>query len=616
MKGLLRTTADIFRYIWYMLNFIRAFILNFALLVVFIFVGKFISHMNRHNVINVIPVTKGALKLDLRGVIVDKLSGNSYISKIENQILSKINKKYDIHQNLLFDLVRAIRQAKDDDNITGIVLDLQSFLGADQVSLQYLGKTLTEFRSAGKPVYATGNNYNQSQYYLASFANKIYLSPLGAVDLRGFATNTLYYHSLLKRLKITPHVFRVGTYKSAVEPFLSDKMSDKVRQADNQWINTIWKNYLSEVAYNRNVDVKQVFPSAQKIISKLKKFNGDTAKYALDRNLVDYIASQESIEKVLEKKFGYNSRTNQYYNTSIYSYRTKVNNQKPNIAVIMINGPIVNNVSNPNSFISNNIIDHIKNVRLNPNIKSVILYVNSPGGSVLASEVIRQELLALHRVKPIVVSMGNIAASGGYWISTPADYIIANPNTLTGSIGIFGLINTVEKSLDIIGIHADGVSTSPFAKTFITQPLPKEVHELMQLSIQKGYDRFVNLVAHSRKKTFKQIDALAQGRIWVGTDAKQNGLVDALGDFDDAVKKAQELGNVTNPKLIWYQDNSTIIDLMSNNASISNILFNLLKDRFNTPIINNIAKQYNFLDNLDDPQNQYAFCLNCNIVNQ
>ncbi|MXP50931.1 signal peptide peptidase SppA [Pantoea sp. SoEX] len=617
MKGLLQIITNVFKYTWHTLNFIRAFILNFALLVVFIFAGKFIFHFSDRAAITITPITKGALKIDLKGIVVDKISGNSYISKIEDQILSKINKKYNIHQNLLFDLVRSIRQAKYDHNITGIVLDLHDFLGADQASLQYIGKVLSEFRNSGKPIYAIGNNYNQSQYYLASFANKIYLSPLGSVDLRGLATNTLYYKALLKKLKINSHIFRVGTYKSAVEPFLLDGMSDKVRKIDSQWLNKLWDIYLSKISSNRNIDVKQVFPGAAKFIEKLKYFDGDTAKYALDNKLIDFIASSVGIEKELEKIFGFNNKTNEYYNTSIYDYKTKTNIKKPNIAVIMINGPIVNSQISLNNVVGSNIIEHIKRVRLNPEIKSVVLYINSPGGSVLASEAIRQELSALHKSKPIVVSMGSVAASGGYWIATPADYIIANPTTLTGSIGIFGLINTFEKSLDSIGIHSDGVSTSSLATIFTTRQLPKEVQEIMQINVTKGYNKFVTLVAKARKKNFKQIDELAQGRVWIGSDAKQNGLVDALGDFDDAIKKAQELGKITNPQLIWYQDNSTLINLMLSHASINNILFDLLNNNFSaSSIINAIVKQSNILDYLDDPQNQYAFCLNCNTVIQ
>ncbi|PPI86773.1 signal peptide peptidase SppA [Candidatus Pantoea edessiphila] len=615
MKVLWRIIADIFKCIWLVLNFTRAFILNFLMIVAFIFIGKFLFQLSNHS-FNGIPVNKGALKLDLRGVLVDKISGNSYMNKIEDQILSKVHKKSTVHQNLIFDVVRAIRQAQDDKNITGIVLDLHDFIGGDQVSLQYVGKILGEFRASGKPIYAIGNNYNQSQYYIASFANKIFLSPLGSVDLKGFSTNQLYYNKLLHKLKINSHVFKVGSYKSAVEPFLLDKMSDKVRKIDRNWINQLWNNYLDKVSANRKVKQDQIFPGALKIIAKLKALNGDTAKYALDNKLVDSIASRPAVDKQLIKIFGLNKKTNDYYNTSIYDYQAPRNkNQNGNIAVIMINGPIVNNKFRADNVVGNNIIQHIRNARLNSNIKAVILYVNSPGGSVSASESIRQELIALRDgKKPVVVLMGSVAASGGYWISTQSDYIIASPSTLTGSIGIFGLVNTIEDTLDAIGIHADGVSTSPLARNFSTRQLPKEIEQIIQINVSNGYNKFVDLVAKSRKQTFKQIDKIAQGHIWTGIEAKQNGLVDALGDFDDAVKKVQELAKITDPKLIWYQDNSTLIDVILNHVSVSNIFFDLLNNQLNYPVVNT-NYQAKFLDDFDDPQNQYAFCLQCNTLN-
>ncbi|PPI88837.1 signal peptide peptidase SppA [Candidatus Pantoea edessiphila] len=615
MKRLWRIIAGIFKSIWLVLNFIRVFILNCFVLIAIMFCSTFILHLTNHSH-NFPVINKGALKLDLKGILVDKMSVNSYINKIENKVLGKIDKKFNVYQNLIFDVVNLIRQAKDDSNITGIVLDLHDFQGGDQISLQYIGKTLREFRLSGKPIYAIGNNYNQAQYYLSSFANEIYLSPLGAVDLKGFATNELYYNQLLTKLKINSHVFRIGNYKSAVEPLLLDKMSDQIRTMDSHWLNQLWKSYLDTVSSNRKIKPKKLFPGASKIIEKLKKEQGDTAKYAFNNKLVDHIASIPVAEKDLINKFGLDTNTSSYFNTSIYNYKPKTNeiiNQKlGNIAVIMVNGAISNNnKANSDNIVSNNIIEHIRNARLNPNIKSVVLYVNSPGGSVVASEAIRQELLALHEAKkPIVVSMGSVAASGGYWISTAADCIIANPNTITGSIGIFGAINTIERSLDSIGIHADGVSTSPLAKIFSTQKLPKEVEQIMQMSVNNGYNKFVDLVAKSRKKTFEQIDNIAQGRVWTGIDAKQNGLVDSLGDFDDAVKKAQELAKITTPKLVWYNDDSTLIDTLVK-AFGSNKFFDLLNNLLNLNF-GILKNEFILTDDLNDPQNRYAFCLDCN----
>ena len=265
--------------------------------------------------------TRGALLLDITGVIVDKAidqqpSGRDWSPAVWRHVRPSSGK-------LLFDIVDTIRQAKDDRNITGIVLDLKDFAGADQPSMQYIGKALREFRDSGKPVIAIGDSYTQGQYYLASFANKIWLSPQGTVDLHGFATNGLYYKSLLDKLKVTTHVFRVGTYKSAVEPFIRDDMSPAAREADSRWIGELWQNYLGTIAANRQITAEQVFPGARGVLDGLRKVDGDTAKYALDNKLVDQLGSSAEIEKALTKQFGWSKEDKNYSAISMYDYAAK-----------------------------------------------------------------------------------------------------------------------------------------------------------------------------------------------------------------------------------------------------------------------------------------------------
>ncbi len=438
-------------------------------------------------------------------------------------------------------------------------MDLKNFAGGDQPSMQYIGKALKEFRDSGKPVYAVGENYSQGQYYLASFANKIWLSPQGVVDLHGFATNGLYYKSLLDKLKVSTHVFRVGTYKSAVEPFIRDDMSPAAREADSRWIGELWQNYLNTVAANRQIPAQQVFPGAQGLLEGLTKTGGDTAKYALENKLVDALASSAEIEKTLTKEFGWSKTDKNYRAISYYDYALKTPaDTGDSIGVVFANGAIMDGEETQGNVGGDTTAAQIRDARLDPKVKAIVLRVNSPGGSVTASEVIRAELAAARAAgKPVVVSMGGMAASGGYWISTPANYIVANPSTLTGSIGIFGVITTVENSLDSIGVHTDGVSTSPLADVSITRALPPEVQQMMQLSIENGYKRFITLVANARHSTPEQIDKIAQGHVWTGQDAKANGLVDSLGDFDDAVAKAAELAKVKQWHLEYYVDEPT-----------------------------------------------------------
>ena len=621
MRTLWRFTGRLFSAVWRIINFIREFILNlFLLLLIVVGVGIW-SQLSGGSSNSAKTLTGGALKLDLAGMVVDQPSAQNRLSKVGRELLG--SRSETLQQNSVFDIVDAIRQAKSDDKITGIVLDLRNFGGGDQPSLQYIGKALREFRDAGKPVYAYGDNFSQAQYYLASFANTIYLSPQGAVDIHGMATNTLYYKTLLDTLKVSSHVFRVGTYKSAVEPFLRDNMSPAAKDADSRWINQLWANYLTTVAANRQLTPQQVFPGADALIAALKGVNGNTATYALNTRLVDGLESRAAVDQILTHKFGWNSQSNDYRNISIYDYPLKESQDSApsNIAVIVANGAIVDGDSGAGNVGSDTLVSQIRSARLDKNIKAIILRVNSPGGSVTASEAIREELTAAKQAgKPVVVSMGGVAASGGYWISTPASYIIASPSTLTGSIGIFGVINTIENSLSTLGVHTDGVSTSPLADVSMTKALPDQVQQMMQISIGNGYHNFLSLVADSRHKTIDQIDQIAQGHVWTGSDAKENGLVDELGDFDDATRKAAELAHITTPRLNWYQEQPTFFDqvLDQMSASVSASLPASIKAFLPAPlaeVMTDLQNQPGLTGQAADPQNRYAYCLNCGVMN-
>jgi len=617
MRTLWRAIAGVFKWAWRLLNFIREFILNlFLVLLILICVGVYFQFSKSSTPVE---TQKGALVVDLTGVIVDKPSVSNKLSKIGRQLLGSNSDR--LKENSLFDVVDAIRQAKDDANITGMVLDLRDFAGADQPSLQYIGKALHEFRDSGKKIYATGDSYSQAQYYLASFANKIYLSPQGTVDLHGFATNGLYYKTLLDKLKVNSHVFRVGTYKSAVEPFLRDDMSPAARDADSRWIGELWQNYLGTIAANRQITPQQLFPGAQGVLDGLQKVGGDTARYAKDNKLVDELASRSVVDQQFGKIFGWDKQAQDFNGTSIYDYHLK---DKPtgngNIAVIMANGAIMDGDETPGNVGGDTTAMAIRQARLDDKVKAIILRVNSPGGSVTASETIREELAAAKEAgKPVVVSMGGMAASGGYWISTPANYIIASSSTLTGSIGIFGVINTVENSLDAVGVHTDGVSTSPLADVATTKALPPEVQQMMQMSIENGYKNFLGLVASSRGKTPEQINQIAQGHVWTGSDAKNNGLVDAIGDFDDAVAKAAELAHIKTWQLNWYQQDPGFMDLLFSqvSASAQAVLPSAIKAYLPAPmfdVMSAMKNQPGLFDNMNDPQNRYAFCLTCSQV--
>ncbi|OKB64834.1 signal peptide peptidase SppA [Serratia marcescens] len=617
MRTLWQIIAGIFRWTWRLLNFIRELILNlFLVLLILVGVGIYLSFQSSST--STAPA-RGALLVDLSGVVVDQPSVNNRVRQWGRELLGASSSR--LQENSLFDVVDSIRKAKDDKNITGMVLQLNDFAGADQPSLRYIGKALREFRDSGKPIFAIGDSYNQTQYFLASYANKIYLSPQGAVDLHGFATNNLYYKSLLDMLKVTTNIFRVGTYKSAVEPLIRDDMSPAAREADSRWIGGLWQNYLETVAANRQLTPQQLFPGAAGVLSGLQAAGGDTARYALDNKLVDELASRTAIENQLVKTFGWDKQANDFNATSIYDYQPKPDaNQGGKIAVVFANGAIMDGPQTPGNVGGDTTAAELRQARLDPAIKAVVFRVNSPGGSVSASEVIRSELAAVRAAgKPVVVSMGGMAASGGYWVSTPADYIIASPSTLTGSIGIFGIINTYEKTLDTLGVHTDGVATSPLADIAVTKALPQEFSQMMQLNIENGYKNFIELVAKSRKMTPQQVDQIAQGHVWLGSDAKANGLVDQLGDFDDAVKKAVELAKLQQWQLDWFVDTPSLSDMVLSQfgVSIHAMLPAAIQAMLPAPlasVANAVKEQPGLFNNLNDPQNRYAICLTCGEV--
>jgi protease-4 len=617
MRTLWRIIAGFFKWTWRLLNFVREFILNvFLILLILLCVGVYFSFQSKP----ADTTTKGALLVDLSGTVVDKPSVNNKVRQWGRELLGTSSNR--LQENSLFDLVDTIRQAKDDKNITGMVLQLSDFTGTDQTSLNYIGKALREFRDSGKPIYAINDSYDQSQYYLASYANKIYLSPQGAVDLHGFATNNLYYKSLLDKLKVTTNIFRVGTYKSAVEPLIRDDMSPAAREADSRWIGALWNNYLNTVSANRQLTPEQLFPGAAGVLAGMQQTGGDMAQYALKSKLVDVLASRNEADNDMVKAFGWNKQNKDFNYTSIYDYSTKSkpDNNDPQIAVIFANGAINDGEEQAGAVGGDTTAQQIRDARLDPKIKAIVFRVNSPGGSVSASEVIRSELAAARAAgKPVVVSMGGMAASGGYWISTPANYIIASPSTLTGSIGIFGVINTYQNTLDNFGVHTDGVATSPLADIAVTKALPPEFSQMMQLNIENGYKTFIGLVAKARNKTPEQIDQIAQGHVWIGSDAKNDGLVDQLGDFDDAVKKAAELAKLPKWQLNWYVNEPSFTDLVFSQVSASAhaMLPAAVQAYLPAPVTKmalELKSQADLFNNMNDPQNRYALCLTCGDV--
>ncbi|EOA6596993.1 TPA: signal peptide peptidase SppA [Vibrio vulnificus] len=615
MKSLFKLIGLVFKGIWKAITFVRLALTNliFLLSVALVYFIYFYGHDTQPQV-----EQPSALVLNLSGPIVEQ---SLYINPMDSFTSSLFGEEIP-KENVLFDVVDTIRYAKDDEKITGLVLSLRDMPETNLTKLRYIAKALNEFKASGKPIYAIGAFYNQSQYYLASYADKIYLAPDGGVMLKGYSAFNLYYKTLLEKLDVTTHVFRVGTYKSAIEPFVRDDMSPAAKESATRWLTQLWGAFVDDVANNRNIDPKTLNPSMEEFLSQLKSVNGDLAALSIKLGLVDELATRQQLRTQLAEKFGA-SGDDSYKAISYYDYRATMRDNfdvnADDIAIVVASGTIMDGQQPRGTVGGDTVAGLLRQARNDDKVKAVVLRVDSPGGSAFASEVIRNEVQALKDAgKPIVVSMSSLAASGGYWISMSADKIIAQPTTLTGSIGIFSVITTFEKGFNKLGIYTDGVGTSPFSGEGISTGLSKGASQAFQMGIEHGYQRFISLVGDNRDLSLDAVDKVAQGRVWTGYDALQHGLVDQIGDFDDAVAEAAKMAQLENYNLYWVEEplsptEQFIQEFMkqvkiSMGVDIQSILPPSLQ-----PVAQQMEQHASLLQNFNDPKGYYAFCLNCEV---
>ncbi|HDY7908274.1 TPA: signal peptide peptidase SppA [Vibrio vulnificus] len=615
MKSLFKLIGLVFKGIWKAITFVRLALTNliFLLSVALVYFVYFYGHDTQPQV-----EQPSALVLNLSGPIVEQ---SLYINPMDSFTSSLFGEEIP-KENVLFDVVDTIRYAKDDEKITGLVLSLRDMPETNLTKLRYIAKALNEFKASGKPIYAIGAFYNQSQYYLASYADKIYLAPDGGVILKGYSAFNLYYKTLLEKLDVTTHVFRVGTYKSAIEPFVRDDMSPAAKESATRWLTQLWGAFVDDVANNRNIDPKTLNPSMEEFLSQLKSVNGDLAALSIKLGLVDELATRQQLRAQLAEKFGA-SGDDSYKAISYYDYRATMRDNfdanADDIAIVVASGTIMDGQQPRGTVGGDTVAGLLRQARNDDKVKAVVLRVDSPGGSAFASEVIRNEVQALKDAgKPIVVSMSSLAASGGYWISMSADKIIAQPTTLTGSIGIFSVITTFEKGFNKLGIYTDGVGTSPFSGEGISTGLSKGASQAFQMGIEHGYQRFISLVGDNRDLSLDAVDKVAQGRVWTGYDALQHGLVDQIGDFDDAVAEAAKMAQLENYNLYWVEEplsptEQFIQEFMkqvkiSMGVDIQSILPSSLQ-----PVAQQMEQHASLLQNFNDPKGYYAFCLNCEV---
>ena len=615
MKKIFKFIGMLFKGIWKLITFVRVALVNliFLLSITVIYFVYFHS--------DTAPPTapqQSALLLNLSGPIVEQSRYINPMDSVTGSLLGKDLPK----ENILFDIVETIRYAKDDDNVTGIVLALKELPETNLTKLRYIAKALNEFKASGKPIYAVGDFYNQSQYYLASYATKLYMSPDGGVLLKGYSAYSLYYKTLLERLDVNTHVFRVGTYKSAIEPLIRDDMSDAAKESASRWLGQLWSAYVDDVSNNRQIDAKTLNPSMDTFLKELESVDGDIAKLAEKLGFVDELATRQQVRLELADVFGSDGQDS-FNALGYYEYRATMlpdmSSESHDVAVIVASGAIMDGKQPRGTVGGDTTAALLRQARNDDKVKAVVLRVDSPGGSAFASEVIRNEIEAIKQAgKPVVVSMSSLAASGGYWISMGADKILAQPTTLTGSIGIFSVITTFEKGLNDIGVYTDGVGTSPFSGLGITTGLTEGAKDAFQMSIEHGYRRFIGLVGENRGMGVDAVDKIAQGRVWTGQDAMQNGLVDEIGDFDDAIAAAASLAELESYNIYWVEEplsaTEQFIQEFMNQVQVSiGLDIQSMIPSSLQPVTQQLAQDSQLLSNFNDPQGRYAFCLNCQV---
>ena len=543
--------------LWRGLDVLRRFLHLVVLLVVFGFVVGALRGS-----VPAVPL-KAALLVAPEGDIVEQSSGDA----LERAVQEARGQGH--AETLLWDLTDSIRAAAKDKRIQVVAIDLEKFDGAGQPTLEELAKALHEFRATGKKVISYGNEMTQARYYLAAQSDEIYVDPMGFVLIDGYARYRMFYKEALDKLGVDINVFRVGAYKSAVEEYTRTDMSPEDKQESSAYLNALWTSYQEAITRARKLPADALSKYVNTLAKTVPAAGGNAAQVALEAGLVTGIKSRLDVEKRLIDLVGEDDTTGSFKSVSTTDYARVAHadmkihaDGKPRVGVVVASGEILDGDQPPGTVGGDSTARLIRQARLDKNIKAVVLRVNSPGGSVMASEEIYRELLQLRAAgKPVIVSMSTLAASGGYYISAPADEIFASPATLTGSIGIFAIIPTIDKTLGKVGVTVDGVGTTPLAGQLrIDRPMSDDSRALLQSQIGRGYEEFLSRVSTGRKKTREEIDAIAQGRVWAGTDAKRLGLVDELGSFDDAVKSAARRAKLTDyqlefvePELTWAQ---------------------------------------------------------------
>ena len=518
------------------------------------------------------------------------------------------------------DLLEVLETAASDDRVQDIILSLDNINGTGQAVLYDVGNALQKIQEADKNIIAVGDYYTRSGYYLASFADEIIMNSDGLVEMDGFGRSRLFYKSFLDKIKVDFNVFRVGTFKSAVEPYLGNEMSEAAKEANLAYLDVLWSSYKDVISKNRGMTSDEIQYLVDNSDSILTEEGLSSSEAILNYGLVDKLLPRTKTRSYLKELFGESDDKKSFAQISGYEYFRLIQSEKSvvsaedKIAVVVARGTIVNGVQPPGTIGGDSTSRLIREAHEDEDVKAIVLRVDSGGGGVFASEQIRLELLeAKEKGLTIIASMGNVAASGGYWISANAHEIWASHNTITGSIGIFGILPTIDRALSEIGINSDGVKTSRLDLSGdVTSPLDEGLSKIIQSEIEYGYKRFIGLVSEARDIPIEEVDKIAQGRVWAGSTALELGLVDNIGNLQMAIERAAEIAEIDEYSSYYPEQKVNWREQIFNRLSgyIGWVIPSYIK---NNILIKKTVKALQDVEKLNDPKGVYIICEDCQI---
>ncbi len=604
----------VFRGIWKPFDILRRVLHLLLLLMIFLFIFAGLSGSGLK------PLTQPvALVFNPNGQLVEELSGDATERAYAEATGSAIP------ETTVKELVDLLKSAKDDSNIPLMVLNLNNLAGGGVSKMQVIADAIKDFKQSGKKVYIYANFLSQNQYYLASLADEIHLHPQGAVLIEGFGRYRMFYKDAIDKLLIDWNVFKVGEYKSFVEPYLRNSMSEEDKNSSSVWMGGMWDAYTSDVELARGLEKGSITNYSNSFADTLEQNGGSMADAALTAGLVDKLSQLSEFRQMIIEQVGKQKKENTYLQVSskAYSSLTKASPKKSEVsknkvAVVIAAGSILDGSQPPGSIGGDSTSKLIRKATNDKSVKALVLKVDSGGGSAFASDVI---LTALEEFKatgrPIITSMGSVAASGGYMIALAADEIWATPTTITGSIGIFGMLPTFDRSLDKLGLHIDGTGTTKLSGALTAgRALDPEVARIFQASIEHGYDDFIGKVAQGRNMSKEAVDKIARGRVWFAKDALEIGLVDKIGSFEEAVEAAASLAELDNYQIKYIKPELSFTEQLVVNLSTKAAGFTKNIDtrpEWQKGVAGDLLKSINLqlknLNRFNDPMGVYADCL-------